>query len=59
MTPEQLREELARTIEGLRTTLTGEELADAVLTSPAIASIKADAWDEGFRAGHRHARLRY
>jgi hypothetical protein len=52
---EHLREELARTVEQLDPTLTPEQMADAVLASPAIAALRAEAWDEGFSAGSRHA----
>ncbi|WP_456286241.1 hypothetical protein M1D46_00490 [Microbacterium sp. JZ70] len=50
-----LRDELARTIEQLDPALTSEQMADAVLASPAIAALRAEAWDEGFSAGSRHA----
>lgn len=57
MDTEQLREELARTIERLTDDLaaTPEETADALLASPAIAELQAQAWDLGFRTG-RHTR---
>ena len=40
---EQVRGDMCRALE-------------AVFSDPVIASLQADAWDEGFREGQRHVR---
>lgn len=56
MATSQLRASLAETIASLDSALTPDQVADAVLASAAVASLQARAWDEGFKAGTRHAR---
>jgi hypothetical protein len=52
---DQLRDELAETIHQLHDA-DALEVADAVLASPVIASLKAEAWDQGYHAGRKYVR---
>lgn len=58
MTTERTAAELAEHLSSLDPALTPEQIANAVLASPAVRALQARAWDDGFRAGTRHARPR-
>lgn len=59
MTTERTAVELSEHLSSLDPALTPEELADAVLASPAVVALQRDAWDQGYRAGVRYSRSRF
>lgn len=59
MATQQVRDVLTQTIEQLsdaEQALTPEQMVDALLASPAIQALQADAWQQGYSAGVRFAR---